>query len=84
MAYLPGWHATAINIATGKSRVLTIEKYGLVQAVKIPSGKLIIHFHYHAPYIEKSLLVSVFSALSISGIALWPVLTRRRSRNAKV
>ena len=84
MAYLPGWHATAINIATGKSRVLTIEKYGLVQSVKIPSGKLIIHFHYHAPYIEKSLLVSVFSAVSISGIALWPVLTRRRSRNAKV
>ena len=84
MAYLPGWHATAINPATGKSRVLMIEKFGLVQKVHLPSGKWIVHFHYHAPYIEKSLLISLFSALSVGGIALWPVLNRRRSRNAKV
>ncbi len=84
MAYLPGWHATAINPATGKSRVLMIEKYGLVQKVHLPSGKWIVHFHYHAPYIEKSLLISLFSGLSVGGIALWPVFNRRRSRNAKV
>jgi len=84
MAYLPGWHATAINPASGKSRVLMIEKYGLVQKVHLPSGKWIVHFHYHAPYIEKSLLISLFSGLSVGGIALWPVFNRRRSRNAKV
>ena len=84
MAYLPGWHATAINPATSKSRVLMIEKYGLVQKVHLPSGKWIVHFHYHAPYIEKSLLISLFSGLSVGGIALWPVFNRRRSRNAKV
>jgi hypothetical protein len=84
MAYLPGWHATAINSETGTSRGLTIEKYGLIQKVHVPSGKWIVHFHYHAPFIEKSLLISLFSGLSVGGIALWPVLTRRRSRNAKV
>jgi hypothetical protein len=84
MAYLPGWHATAINPATGRSRVVMIEKYGLVQKVHLPSGKWIVHFHYHAPYIEKSLLISLFSGLSVGGIALWPVFNRRRSRNAKV
>ena len=84
VAYLPGWHANAIDPSTGKSHALMIEKYGLVQEVRIPSGKWIIHFHYHAPYIEKSLLSSAFSVLCVGGIALWPVLNRRRSRNAKV
>ena len=84
MAYLPGWHATAINSETGKSRMLMVKKYGLIQKVHVPSGKWIVHFHYHAPFIEKSLLISLFSGLSVGGIALWPVLIRRRSRNAKV
>ena len=84
MAYLTGWNATAIDPVTGKSHSLTIQKYGLVQKIRIPSGAWIIHFHYHAPYIEKSLLISLFSGLSVGGIALWPLLNRRRSRNAKV
>jgi hypothetical protein len=83
MAYLPGWRATAVNDSTGLSIALTVRRSGIVQAVTVPAGRWTVHFHYHAPYIEMGLVVSIASTLlwGAGGTLLW---RRRRGRNDKV
>ncbi len=82
-AYLPGWRATARNVVTGATRELTVVRRGLVVAVDVPRGRWVVHFHYHAPYIE---LASVGSLATIAGwagvLAGWRARRRRRGKVA--
>lgn len=63
VAWLPGWRATAVEVATGRTQVLPVVRSGLIQQVEVPKGEWTIHFHYHAPYIELSLLASAVGAM---------------------
>jgi hypothetical protein len=83
-AYLPGWRATARNVTTGASQELDVERSGLIQKVDVPAGKWIVHFHYHAPYIEVSLLISFVSVLAMMGVSAFLLLVGRRNRKSKV
>jgi hypothetical protein len=83
-AYLPGWRATALNTTTGASVNLNVHRDGLVQSVDIPKGNWIVHFHYHAPYIELSVTSSVLSFVLLIAVSGGIVIQRRRRRNAKV
>ena len=82
-AYLPGWRATARNVVTGATRELSVFRRGLVVAVDVPSGRWVVHLHYHAPYIE---LASVGSLATIAGwagaVSGWRVRRRRRGKVA--
>jgi hypothetical protein len=86
-AYLPGWRATARNVSSGRSLGLVVHRRGLVQSVTVPSGTWVIHFHYHAPYIERGLAGSAISWLLLAGAAVGLAKRRRtnhRDRNARV
>ncbi len=83
-AYLPGWRATALNTTTGASVSLNVDRTGLIQRVTVPSGSWIVHFHYHAPYIETGLLASSLGVLALAGLSTTLLVTGRRSRKGKV
>jgi len=83
-AYLPGWRATALNTTTGASVSLNVDRSGLIQRVSVPSGSWIVHFHYHAPYIETGLLASSLGVLALAGLSTALLVTGRRSRKGKV
>jgi len=84
MAYLPGWRATALNTATGKTRALPVWRNGLIQEVAVPKGDWQIHFHYHAPYIEVGLAASIVGSVLIVASGVYLVLEDRRRREDKV
>jgi hypothetical protein len=79
-AYLPGWRATALNDVTGESRDLPVTRSGLVQKVTVPKGKWTVHFHYHAPYIELSVVITFVSLVALAVAAWWLRLTSRKAR----
>ncbi len=83
-AYLPGWRATAVNSKTGKTVELKVSRAGLIEKVEVPEGTWVIHFHYHAPYIEVSVATSAASSILLIGVALWFLRQSRRRRNSKV
>jgi hypothetical protein len=83
-AYLPGWRATAVNDTTGKTEQLKVVRAGLIEKVDVPAGKWVIHFHYHAPYIEVSAASSAVSIVLWLGVASGLLIRKRRKRNAKV
>lgn len=83
-AYLPGWRATAVNDATGKLEQLKVVRAGLIEKVEVPRGKWVIHFHYHAPYIEVSTAASAVSVMLWLGVSAGLLITRRRKRGSKV
>lgn len=83
-AYLPGWRATALNVKTGASQELSVQRSGLIQKVDVPAGKWIVHFHYHAPYIEVSLAISFVSVVAMIAVSTFLIVTDRRRRKGKV
>jgi hypothetical protein len=84
MAYLPGWRATALNTATGKSEALPVWRDGLIQDVRIPQGEWQIHFHYHAPYIEVGLAGSIVGSVAILVAGVYLFVEDHRRREDKV
>jgi hypothetical protein len=83
-AYLPGWRATAVNGVTGKVDQLKVTRGGLIENIEVPRGKWVIHFHYHAPYIEVSFAATVVSLVLWIGVSSTLLVRRRRKRNDKV
>lgn len=83
-AYLPGWRATAVNESTGKVVQLEVHRAGLIEKVVVPKGRWVIHFHYHAPYIELSTTVSAASVVLLVGVASGYLVRSRRRRHSKV
>ncbi|MFI5036495.1 MAG: hypothetical protein ACHQFZ_09865 [Acidimicrobiales bacterium] len=84
MAFLPGWRATARNAATGASVNLPVTRHGLIQEVRVPSGRWVVHFHYHAPHIELGLVGSgVTSLLWLAGVG-WMLTSRRRRATTSI
>jgi hypothetical protein len=83
-SYLPGWRATAVNDVTGAVDQLTVRRDGLIEKVGVPRGTWVVHFHYHAPYIDASLGASVVSVVLWVGVASALLFSQRRKRNAKV
>ncbi|MGC1419551.1 MAG: hypothetical protein WA786_05455 [Acidimicrobiales bacterium] len=83
-AYLPGWRATALNAGTGQSLVLGVDRSGLVQKVTVPSGTWVVHFHYHAPYIEAGLASSLAGGVVLLGVSSALPVFARRKRKSKV
>jgi len=83
-AYLPGWRATALNKINGHTVQLPVERSGLIQKITVPKGEWTVHFHYHAPYIELSLVVSFVSALALAAAAVTAFETKRRRRASRI
>jgi hypothetical protein len=83
-AYLPGWRATAVNSTTGRVVQLKVSRVGLIEKVDVPEGTWVIHFHYHAPYIEVGVAVTAASMVLLMGVGLWFLRQSRRRRNSKV
>jgi hypothetical protein len=83
MEWIPGWHATAVNVATGRVVKLHVVRSGLIQQVIVPPGTWKVHFHYHAPYIEVGLAGSITGTLvllaAIGYVCEW-VPRRRKDR----
>ncbi|MGH3732584.1 MAG: hypothetical protein ACRDVC_04300 [Acidimicrobiales bacterium] len=83
-AYLPGWRATAVNNVTHQVDQLKVTRAGLIEKVDVPRGKWVIHFHYHAPYIEVGAAASAASIVLWVGVSTGLVVSRRRRLKAKV
>ena len=83
-AYLPGWRATALNKNNGDTLELPVDRSGLIQKVTVPKGEWTVHFHYHAPYIELSLIVSLVSTLALAGVAVTVFESKRRRRASRI
>ena len=82
--YLPGWRATAVNASSGREVNLVVRRAGLIQKVEVPRGDWTVDFHYHAPYIEVSVIVSVVSLVLFLGVFVVFVVSRRRRPEDKV
>lgn len=80
-AWLPGWRATATNLATGDERAVVVRRSDLIQRVSLPAGHWRVHFHYHAPHIAAGLIVSSLSVLFVlvSAATLFRGARRRRA-----
>jgi len=81
--WIPGWHATAVNVSNGRVVTLHVVRSGLIQQVIVPPGTWKVHFHYHAPYIDVGLASSIGGTLLL--FAGWCYLRgwvprRRRDR----
>ncbi len=63
VAWLSGWRADLVNQTTGATESATVRVDGLIQKISVPAGTWVIHFHYHAPYVELGLLVSIAASL---------------------
>jgi hypothetical protein len=83
-SYLPGWRATALNVRTGKNTSLSVQRNGLIQQVTVPAGTWIVHFHYHAPYIETGLGSSLVAGVLMIVLVAYLFVNERRRRDAKV
>jgi hypothetical protein len=83
-AYLPGWRATAVNATTGKTEQLKVMREGLIEKVDVPEGTWVIHFHYHAPYIEVSTAASAISIVLWLGVSTGLLIRKRRKGSTKV
>jgi UDP-2,3-diacylglucosamine pyrophosphatase LpxH len=83
-AYLPGWRATAVNDTTGTVEQLKVMRAGLIEKVDVPEGKWVIHFHYHAPYIEVSTAATAVSIVLWLGVSSGLLIRKRRKRKTKV
>ena len=83
-AYLPGWRATAQNTRTGANLSLPVSRDGLIQLVTVPSGNWIVHFHYHAPYIELGVTVSALGILAMVGAVAFLLIEERRRSKGRV
>ena len=83
-SYLPGWRATALDVATGKNTSLSVQRNGLIQQVTVPAGTWVVHFHYHAPYIELGLGASLVGGALMIVLVSYLVADERRKRNDKV
>jgi hypothetical protein len=79
MAYLPGWRVTAHNLDTGTETSLEVFRHGLVQSVIVDRGRYELHFHYHAPYIKTSIILSSASWILLGLCAGWLIRERRRA-----
>jgi hypothetical protein len=83
-SYLPGWRATALNVTTGKNTSLPVQRSGLIQQVVVPAGTWVVHFHYHAPYIELGLSSSLGGGALLIVIVSYLFADERRKRDDKV
>jgi hypothetical protein len=83
-SYLPGWRATALNVRTGKNTSLSVQRRGLIQQVTVPAGTWIVHFHYHAPYIETGLGASLGGGVIMMALVAYLIVDERRRRDDKV
>jgi hypothetical protein len=83
-SYLPGWRATALNVTTGKNTTLAVQRNGLIQQVDVPAGAWVVHFHYHAPYIELGLGASLGGGAILIVVLSYLFADERRRRNDKV
>jgi hypothetical protein len=83
-AYLPGWRATAVNDTTGQVKQLKVSRAGLIEKVDVPKGSWVIHFHYHAPYIEVSTAATAITLAVWIAASSGLLIRKRRKRTAKV
>jgi len=83
-SYLPGWRATALDVSTGQNTSLAVQRNGLIQQVTVPAGTWVVHFHYHAPYIELGLGSSLGGGALLIVIVSYLFADERRKRNDKV
>ena len=84
MEWIPGWRATAVNVATGKVEKLHVVRSGLIQQVIVPRGTWKVHFHYHAPFIDVGLVGSVGGTLALLASILFVRGWVPRRRKGKV
>ena len=84
VAYLPGWRASAHNTVTGATVALPVTRHGLIQQVTVPTGSWIVHFHYHAPYIELGVTASTVGVVAMTGAVLFLIVEERRRSKGKV
>ena len=81
-AALPGWSVTAVPVAGGPSRSLSVRPVGLVQGVWVPAGNWTLTYQYMAPGFVTGALVSGIAVLLLLVGIVVGLFTRRRRSNA--
>ena len=84
MEWIPGWHATAVNVSNGRAVTLHVVRSGLIQQVIVPPGTWKVHFHYHAPYIDVGLIGSIGGSLLLLAGCWYVFAWEPRSRRDRV
>jgi hypothetical protein len=80
VAWLAGWRAELVDESSGTTRSVPVRRDGLVQAITVPPGRWVVHFHYHAPYVELALGVSCAAVLGFAVVLAMLAGPRVRSR----
>ena len=80
-AYLQGWHAELVAAGGGASRSATVERHGLVQAVRVPAGTWTVTFLYRAPHLTLGLAGSALALCAFVALGAVAVSRRRRGHH---
>jgi hypothetical protein len=72
-AYLAGWSVQAVPAGGGPSRTLPVVQWGLVQAVRVPSGRWTLTFTYRPSALDLALAATGagLAALVVLAVAWW-------------
>lgn len=77
-AYMPGWRVTAVPVAGGPARLLTVVPRGLVQAVRVPAGAYTLTYRYRPPGLDLGLAGTGAGLAALLGAGLVWLLRRGR------
>jgi hypothetical protein len=77
--YEPGWRATLTSTATGKSKSESVERFGLVQMVRVPAGRYIVTWHYQPHDLLIGFGASVGGTAVVVVALAYLILARRRN-----
>jgi hypothetical protein len=85
---LPGWSVTVATggIDGGAARPARLQRYGLVQAVAVPSGRSFVTFSYNPPGLATAMTAAGASAMALLLLGLWwlvMLLVSGRQRRAR-
>jgi hypothetical protein len=84
VGYAEGWSAR-IRTADGKESTVPARRFGLVQAVALPSGAQTVEWSYQPPGFSTGLLLTLISAVALTALALGGIVREvlnRRSRTS--
>ncbi len=81
-AYSTGWSATIAPNSGGRSRTVTVHRFGLIQAIDLSPGSWRVTWHYKPKSVLEGLVLSLLGTLVTLALIIVLIIRFRRQRSA--
>jgi uncharacterized membrane protein YfhO len=81
-AYSTGWSATIAPNSGGRSRTVTVHRFGLIQAIDLSPGSWRVTWHYQPKSVLEGLVLSLLGTLVTLALLLVLIIRFRWQRSA--